>query len=383
MKYDIVILTSTFDIGKQQKGVGYRYWDLANSLNDKGVKVALVTPGGTDFENPSVAVLDREDLTDSQIEKLSRCFIFCLLEDIKLMEKLGKNSTIIYDSILTPVEELTFQSVLEYDSSSKVDDHFKASLKKHQYFNSISDFYLVGSEEEKLLKIGELLSEGSVTGGNYHLTSQKLITMPVCGFSRKSIPNDASQSSGSTFLWNGGLWNHYTYDFILDALKLLSSTNLPFIFEFMYGNQTNAYHALSDRISKENLNFVRIPNPEAKPHDYFSKLKVLNNCKALVLLNDHTLLSDMVLPMRLREALLFKKPMIVSDNGRLGAFVKRHNIGLVCDNNAQSLFGAFESMISDKVNYEKYQDNMKLLSEYFVFDNYLEPLIAALNESRE
>lgn len=381
--YDVAILASTFDIGSEQKGMGYRYWDLARSLHDSGVDVALIAPNETDFPSEGFDVLDRSTMSTADIERTSDSFIFCLLEDPKLMQSvkdLGK--TLIYDSILTPVEELTFQSVLDYGDAEQVDEHFRDSVRKHDGFNAMSNFYLVGTPEEKLLKLGELITAGQVGGADYLGISSRMLTMPVCGYSRSHQPQGDFAAKNKDILWNGGLWNHYDYASIIDAVNAASGIDPELRFHFLYRNGTQAYKTILDRVVRDGLEDILIPGPDDKMPGYAEKETILAESRGLLLLNDETMLSEMVLPMRLREAVLFEKPIIVSDFGRLGALVKDRKLGVVVDNTKESLRDGMLELTSDPASYREHSANMAELKEDYAFDNHVEPLVKAIKERR-
>lgn len=381
--YDVTILASTFDIGSQQKGMGYRYWDLARSLHDQGVNVALVAPEATDFEHEGFDVLDRSSMESGDIERTSDSFIFCLLEDPHLLQAvkdLGK--TLIYDSILTPVEELTFQTVIDYDDPEQVDGHFRESVRKHDRLNAMSDFFLVGTPEEKLLKIGELITGQQIGSADYLTISQRLLTMPVCGYSSSHQPRGDFTAKNKDVLWNGGLWNHYNYDSIIDAVVDASGSVPDLRFRFLYRNGTQAYRSILERVVNEGLESVAIPRPEEEMPGYREKEKILAECRGLLLLNEETLLSEMVLPMRLREAVLFEKPIIVSDYGRLGSLARDRRLGVVVNNAKESLRDAMQEIACDDGTYSEYSANMAELKDDFAFDKHVDPLVKAITDKR-
>lgn len=377
--YDVAILASTFDIGSEQKGMGYRYWDLARSLHDEGVNVALVAPNATDFQSEGFDVLDRSGMAQADIERAAGSFVFCLLEDPRLINAINeRGGNLIYDSILTPVEELTFQTVLDYGDAQRVDEHFHGSVQKHDDYNRISDFFLVGTPEEKLLKIGELITGRQVASADYLTISRRLITMPVCGYSQSHQPTGDFSARNRTVLWNGGLWNHYNYDPIIDATTELAEEVSDFRFRFLYRNGTRSYASILDRVTREGLDSIQIPGPDDEVLGYREKEEVLAQCCGFLLLNEETMLSEMVLPMRLREAVLFEKPIIVSDVGRLGSFVKNRKLGAVVDNTKESLRDGMHTVVSDSGQYADYVANMAELKEEFAFDNHIAPLVRAI-----
>ncbi|WP_433205436.1 hypothetical protein ACQP00_37805 [Dactylosporangium sp. CS-047395] len=221
-EYDVAILCAEhFQVGLFQNGAGYRYLELALTLREFGVRAAVVCPGPTDFTDCPVPVLDQSTMSPEDIEQCANVFVFCLLEDEKLVTRLKMGGkALIYDSFLTPVEQLTFPRVQAMGDRSRIDAHFHDVVGKHNRFNALADDFIIGEPEEALLKLGELISTFQVGWADYGTLSGRLFPLPVISYSMRHRPStEAPPATGATFLWNGGLWNHYGgVDLILDAV---------------------------------------------------------------------------------------------------------------------------------------------------------------------
>lgn len=384
--HDVVILTSSFEIGKFQKGMGYRYWELAQALADKGISVALVCPNLSEFSYPNITLLLKESYTNEDLSKLSNTFMFCLLEDpelIKYLKDLKKN--LIYDSVLTPIEGLTFQAVLNSSDDLKRNEHFLNSVKNHKYLNSVSDYYLLGTPEEKLLKIGELLGSEILSEKDNKELPHRMVVLPVCGYNKKSLVElkTDKESIEQTIIWNGGIWNHYDYTVLLESFKDLSKLENNIKLKFLYRNNTNSYKTIVNFIKDNGLDkTISIPTLDDVMPGVIEKQEILKDAKALILLNENTILSELVLPMRLREALIFSKPIIVSKYGVLGKFVLENEVGIAVDNTIDEIKKAILDMCTKEEEYQKYKSNIKKLRNKYLYENYIDSIISFISKDK-
>ncbi|MGH3816693.1 MAG: hypothetical protein ACRDRE_02820 [Pseudonocardiaceae bacterium] len=87
-----------------------------------------------------------------------------MLEDARLVELLAQEKNLpIYDSYLSPVEQLTDEEVLTLGDDALRDEHFQRAVDKHNHFNEVAHHFIVGEPEERLLKFGELINTHRVT----------------------------------------------------------------------------------------------------------------------------------------------------------------------------------------------------------------------------
>ena len=214
--YDVVILGAlNYRIGRFQNGGGYRYLELAMSLAENGLRTAILAPEPSDFEEPPVTVIDQTTMSHQDIVACAGAFIFCLLEDVRLVELLARNDKLlVYDSYLSPVEQLTYEDVVAMGDDALRDEHFQRTVDKHNHFNDLADHFIVGEPHEKLLKFGELISTHRVTVANEAGLADRVHPLPVMAYNDQLLPAGDLSPRNRTFLWNGGLWNHYALSLI-------------------------------------------------------------------------------------------------------------------------------------------------------------------------
>lgn len=380
--YDVVILgANNYRIGRNMNGGGYRYLELALTLQDLGVRVAILAPEPTDFKEPPVVVLNQSELSDRAISSLARVFIFCLLERYDLVNQLREDGKVlIYDSYLSPVEQLTFEEVVVLEDEEEIYSHFETVVDKQNAFNGMADYFIVGERSEKLLKLGEMISTHCVTSNDYLTLGERIYPLPVIGYSRHHDPGISSAPTSNKMLWSGGLWNHYSgTDLIVDAVKSLRATGYDITFSFLYPRkQTAAHAAIARRIEQDHLPFIELGLANGSHPDFFEKQEVIAASRALVLLYEPNLQMHLFLSMRLREVLVFEKPIIVSKYGIQGAFVNEHGIGLTVDNTVESVSDAMTRMIDDPALYDRLVKNIRHLKQSYELLPYVRPIADAI-----
>jgi glycosyltransferase involved in cell wall biosynthesis len=378
-EYDVVILGArNYRIGLFQNGGGYRYLELALSLIENGLRAAVVAPEPSDFEEPPIPVIDQSTMSHLDIANCAPAFTFCLLEDVQLVELLArKNKLLIYDSYLSPVEQLTYEEVVSLGDDTLRDEHFQRAVDKHNHFNDIADHFIVGEPEEKLLKFGELINTHRVTVSDQAELTHRVHPLPVMAYSHHSQPPEDLSPRNSTFLWNGGLWNHYAgTDLIFDAVDTARDRGVDLDFWFLYPRATiEAHSAIVDRIARSGTSVVRYGLADHRAPDYFEKQEILARCRGLVLLYEPVLQVNLFPSMRLREALLYEKPIIASRDGVPGRLIDEHGIGISVENTEHSLASAMIRLATDDSVYSQLVDNIRQLKQRYKMERFV-PAIA-------
>lgn len=376
-RYDVVILGAHYGIGRFQNGGGYRYLELALTLQDLDLAPAVLAPRPTDFAAPPITVVDRSHLSREEIGALAPVFIYCRYDDPELLAFLrGAGKTLIYDSYLTPVEQLTFAEVLALPDEAAVNANFHEAVRRHNEYNKLADYFLVGQPEERLLKFGELISSYQVDVSDYRTLGDRVFPLPVLAYSRHSLPTGSLLPTSDTMVWNGGLWNHYSgVDLIVDAVRESRAAGHDVAFHFLYPDDSSLAQArLTERRAAEDLSFISLGLPDGRHPDHFEKQPILAGCRAFVLLYDSVLQLHLSLSMRLREVLLFEKPVIVSRYGVQGDFVARHGIGLTIDNTVHGLREAMERLVTDAELYGRLVANIRRLRQRYDMREYVPPI---------
>jgi glycosyltransferase involved in cell wall biosynthesis len=380
-QYDVAILSAHYPIGRMQWGAGYRYLELAWELQDLGVRVAIVAPVPSDFDECPVEVLDRRSMSYQDIHAVAPVFVFCLIEDEGLVEHLrADGKKLIYDSFLSAVEFLTLRGVVNTGDKGEIEARFREGVQRHNAFNGYADYFIVGERAEKLLKFGELINTYRVGLANHETLGNRVFPLPVLGYSRHSLPEQDLSPAGNTMLWNGGLWGHYSgNDLIIDAVVALHKEGFDVSFHFLYPDERWQSHArILHRIRAENLSYVRLGLPGGRLPDFFEKQPIIAGCRALVILYEPVLQMQLFPSMRLREMLLYEKPVIVSKDGAQGDLVAEHGVGLTVENTVESVRDAMERLMTDQTLYRTLVENIRRLKTRYDFRHYVPAIAGAI-----
>ncbi|WP_433205433.1 glycosyltransferase [Dactylosporangium sp. CS-047395] len=136
-----------------------------------------------------------------------------------------------------------------------------------------------------------------------------------------------------------------------------------------------AHRLIAERIAQGNAHGVRLGVAGAAP-DFYAKQPILAACRALILLFEPVLQLNLFMSMRLREALLFGKPLIVSDFGVVAAFVRRHGIGLAVPNTVDGVRAAMHRLSTDDDLYATLVANIRAMRDRYDMAAFV-PAIAA------
>lgn len=377
-RYDVVILGArNYRIGLFQNGGGYRYMELALSLAENGLRTAVLAPEPSDFKEPPITVIDQTTMAHHDIADCAPAFIFCLLEDVQLVELLvQRRKLLVYDSYLSPVEQLTYEDVVAMGDDALRDEHFQRAVDKHNYFNDVADHFIVGEPQEKLLKFGELISTHRVTVANQAELAHRVHPLPVMAYSHHSQPPEDLSLRNNTFLWNGGLWNHYAgTDLIFEAVEIARNRGVDLDFWFLYPRATTEAHsAIADRIARSDASFVRYGLPDNRAPDYFEKQEILAQCRGIVLLYEPVLQVNLFPSMRLREALLYEKPIVASRCGVSGELIEEYEIGIAVNNTKDGLANAMIRLATDDHLHGRLVGNIRRLKQRYNMAHFVPPI---------
>ncbi len=148
-------------------------------------------------------------------------------------------------------------------------------------------------------------------------------------------------------------------------LKALKNSNINL--EFLYKNSTDKFRFIEEYIKHNQLSNIMINVDEIGYYDRHSKIQ---RTGGLIVLTNNTLESYTTLRLRIRDALFYKKPLIVSKYGLLGKFVEENNIGITTENNSKSIKKSIHDLFQPQ-NYFSFVDSLKHLSEKHLYDNTL------------
>ncbi|WP_018790537.1 hypothetical protein [Salinispora arenicola] len=318
-------------------GVGIRACELAAAFSS----VEEVTVLAPDIPHPEISAIwpglrfQRGDAGSAQAVPGRDILLYGFATEpaaIRQFKRAG--GTVGFDAIVWPLEYLTYQSVRAADDPDRAyARHLDAYLNRLR----LAHRFLVASETEKKVLAGMLSIADHERVRSTDQSLDDLVAILPIGFSQtnENTANPASTSGkpaigdAPVFVWNGGLWNHYTPIPAIDALAELDREGVDVRLWFLYpqrGTPTAAYRAaVAASESRPALSGkVRFINGGLSMAE---RVDVLRHATASVCLYPPHALWDLCPPMRLRETLVYHLPIIAAERGALGGIIAAEGCG--------------------------------------------------------
>ncbi|MEU9245757.1 hypothetical protein [Streptomyces sp. NPDC048385] len=331
------VLYVDFGVGMSSglNGVGFRAWELASALAHYE-EVLVLTP-----DVPHADILKtwarvpwqvkHEEITPEKGRDIYLYGFATPADSIKRFKAAG--ATCIFDAIVWPLEYTTYQRVHNSGNQSAA---YRELLDEYLTRLRSADGYFVASEVEKQVLTGMLTTcrFDVLLGSARDMSLDDLLWLLPVGFSdinerAKSKPSVAS-APGPDFVWNGGLWNHYSPVAAIRGLSSLLDAGHEASLWFLYpqrGTPTAAYRAVQEAVAGD---------PRLGRHVTFcqgglslaDRIAVMETARAALCLYEPHVLWDLCPPMRLRETLLYRLPVVAPRRGALGDIVAAQGFGV-------------------------------------------------------
>ncbi len=316
-------------------GVGFRAWELAAALAEYE-EVLVLTP-----DVPHADILETWAgvpwrVKDEAIPISSQdtyLFGFATPTDsIGRFKKAG--ATCIFDAIVWPLEYTTYQRV---HNSPQRPVAYRELLDEYLVRLRSADGYFVASQVEKQVLTGMLTTcrfELLVEPDRDMSLDDFICLLPV-GFSEKNERSqlkivDQSPAAGPDFVWNGGLWNHYSPVAAVRGLSALLDAGHSASLWFLYpqrGTPTADYLAVQEAVRADPRldQYVTFCQGGLSLAD---RISIMETARAALCLYEPHTLWDLCPPMRLRETVLFRLPVVAPRRGALGDIVESQGFGV-------------------------------------------------------
>jgi|SRR3989344_3008423 len=384
MKYifNLTILSFQFDIKPSMSGMGYRIWEMCQALvNIEDLKIKIIAPVCEGLSHKGIVL---EVLNINTIEKyISESDIFYVNFGtppgvISLLKKYKKK--IIFDALMTPIETLEYQS-FKASSLESQDLTFENTIVNYKHIIKNTDYFITGSYEEKEIMVGQLLMEGRINHKTYKTIDHMIDIIPI-GYNRdilKSVSQvEETFSPVKTYVWNGGLWNHYSTKILLKSIKDIAEIDKNIRLEFLYKSNTDTYRNVEKFINNEFLvNSILLDKEKL---DYCNRHKKLNSSHAIIVIVDKSIESHTTLRLRIRDVFLYNKPIIATKYGLLGRFIEDNKIGVTVDNTESEIKAAITRLSNDSVFYNKCVEQIKKIKDQFCYENNLFNLVSYIKK---
>lgn len=240
----------------------------------------------------------------------------------------------VFDAIVWPLEYLTYQSVRSADDPDRAyAQHLNAYLRRLR----LAHRFLVASETEKKVLAGILSVADHERLRPTDPSLDELVAILPVGLSQTNENTASPPSAGDdpaidhapVFVWNGGLWNHYSPVPAIAAIAELDHEGIDARLWFLYprrGTPTATYRAAVAAVESrpELSGKVRFIHGGLSLAD---RVDVLRSATASICLYRPHALWDLCPPMRLRETLVYRLPIIAAERGALGDIIAAEGCG--------------------------------------------------------
>ncbi|WP_055495665.1 hypothetical protein [Streptomyces sp. TP-A0356] len=253
-------------------------------------------------------------------------------DSIKRFKEAG--ATLIFDAIVWPLEYTTYQRV---HNSSNRPAEYRELLDDYLTRLRLADGYFVASELEKQVLTGLLTTcrfDVLLEPARDMSLDDLMCLLPV-GYSERNErtglkPSGEPPAPGPDFVWNGGLWNHYSPVTAVRGLRSLLHAGHEADLWFLYpqrGTPTTAYRAVQEAVAAD---------PRLARHVTFcqgglslmGRIAVMETARAALCLYEPHALWDLCPPMRLRETVLYRLPVVAPRRSALGDIVSTQGFGV-------------------------------------------------------
>ncbi|MDQ1031463.1 glycosyltransferase involved in cell wall biosynthesis [Streptomyces umbrinus] len=378
MSRHIAILSGPYRVDDQLGGIGLRLWEIAQVLADAGHRVTITSPHPSDFTHPGVRIV-----TGSEGEVLDACDVLFTtdLPDTRLLLKAYEQGALIVAENAPPIEHLHFDTLAGDDAQRLYED----TVARWRLQLLLADHLLVRSEAELASTLGALVATGRMSAAHHHTDPglSHLVSLVPIGYNRHSLAAAATapaQESGACdLLWNGGVWDYCHPSPVLDALAH-SQEGAPTL-RLLYAPNATRRAALQKRADELGIaDQVLWPTTSVAHRNRDGWLKA---ARALVITGERTAENMTCHRLRLRDAALYRLPVVADGYGATGHLVRALGIGPVVDPaDTAALAAALRQATTEGPARTQYLTSLASVQDRFTLEHHLTALLEFLETGR-
>lgn len=379
----LLILASTYEIGNQMSGIGLRLWELAQVLADH-VSVTLLSKR-TEISHPRIVCKDESEASwEEEIDEADAVMCSDLPDPRILLYAHQKNKLIISENAV-PLEHLDYSAIR---SSKEREQYYQEIVAGYKLQLLLSDHFLARASIEQATLYASLGLFGRINFQTYSLADQmqQLVSHIPIGFNRFSEAYAAKQEPNGTheFVWNGGIWDFYEPCWVPEAIAMLQKRSVSVRATFMYMQAIEQglveVNRLVDRTKELGVSEAIDFHYQSVGH--FSRDALLKGARALLCIGRSSMENQTCHRLRLRDAFLYEKPMIVDAFGATGDLVERLQIGVTVRSQAE-LADAMERLKYSEDYYQSLVSNIRRMKAQYQMENNLTGLLRFLQQGKK
>ncbi|MEV7885141.1 hypothetical protein ACWD3I_25550 [Streptomyces sp. NPDC002817] len=378
MSRHIVILSGPYRVDDRLGGIGLRLWEIAQVLADSGHRVTITAPHSSEFTHPGVRIV-----TGGKSEVLDACDVLFTtdLPDTRLLLKAYEQGTLIVAENAPPIEHLHFDALAGDDAQRLYED----TVARWRLQLMLADHLLVRSEAERASTLGALVATGRMSAAHHHTDPglSHLVSLVPIGYNRHSLAAavvaPTLESGACDLLWNGGVWDYCHPLPVLDALAHPQGDALTL--RLLYAPNATRRTALQERADELGVaEQVFWPTAAIAHRDRGGWLKA---ARALVITGERTAENMTCHRLRLRDAALYRLPVVTDGYGATGHLVRALGIGPVVDPaDTAALAAALRQTTADGPARTQYLTALAAVQDRFTLEHHLTALLELLDAGR-
>lgn len=319
----ITLMLPEYRVDQSMGGIGVRALDLATAMSTRA-DVTIVSNQVSDLPNLPCPVLPAKCADLRSLVARSDVVVFFDLGNVDLLRHAVATDRYIVVENAVPLEHLEYnadQPTVERDARyMNYVTGFRAQILA-------ADHFLTRSEIERRVLVGVLALEGRITPGDISTSPclEQLITRAPIGIcSRDLLSNTTLAPTPGYFLWTGGLWDYMAYETAIEAFSGPESTaRLCFLYRPPSDQHLRAHDVFTESALQSNrITFLDRDLPHTE------RGEVIEQASGLICVARPGIENETCVRLRVRDTLLYRRPIIVDLNGATGEYVRATGIGI-------------------------------------------------------
>lgn len=374
----IAILAGPYPVDDQLGGIGLRLWEMAQVLADAGHQVILCAPRASDFAHPGVTIAaDGHEETVAS----SDAVISTDLPDTPLLLDAYERGTLLVAENAPPIEHLHFDAL----AGPGAEDLYRDTVARWRLQLLLCDHLLVRSEAERASTLGALVAAGRMSALHHRAGADLagLVSLVPIGYNQHSrAVADATTARADVaceLLWNGGVWDYCRPEPVLRALAADRASHLTL--RLLYAPSPERLGPLLARACELGVQ-DRVLWP-GEPVAHRERDGWVKAARAVVITGGRTAENMTCHRLRLRDAALYRLPVVVDGHGATGDLVAALGIGPVVDpGHPHELAAALRRAVTDgpdRSSYLSALDRARAPRGRFALELHLKHLLRLLD----
>jgi hypothetical protein len=315
---------------KSIAGAGLRLVEIAQALSHR-YAVRVISGSGAD----TVPLCEAEVVSPSSAERAipaADAVMFFDTPDRDRIELAVAHRRLIIGECRVPIEHMDFPSLLAQPDPT---GEYQRYLSTFQRQMEVTHHFLCRSPAERSVLLSVLCASGRVRPadiGRSRTLAHLASTVPV-GFSEESLrAADAVQPLPmADFLWTGGMWAFYEPLVLVEAVHQLRERGVDTSAAFMHAAPVADTRATIERVTERiaELGLADRVLLHSEPLALPDRDRYLKAATGYVCITKRGLENETATRLRVRDTVLYGKPLIVDPHGNTARLVERDNLGIV------------------------------------------------------